>query len=450
MGSELARALAPDYHVVGMTRSTTIKPPEPTDAIQEWRSCDLFSLKDAENALEGMDAAYYLVHSMMPAAGLTQGTFENLDLIAADNFARAAKSRGVKQIIYLGGLIPPNVDLSKHLASRLEVEETLSQHGPALTALRAGVVVGPSGSSFLLLLRLIKRLPVMICPKWMEMKTQPVALADAVNLLKFCLGNERTLNRAWDIGSPDVLSYNEMIREIAQVLNRKLIQIHFPYFSTVLSSLWVSLVSGAPRSLVHPLIQSLNHEMVARDRDLQKMAGIPGIPFRDSVRTALAGVSKTPVAFKGTPKTEENHVRSVQRLPLPPGRNADWVAREYLRWLPRVFPPILRVTVTESLVATIRFWPFKWALMILDYSLERSAPDRALFYLKGGALVRLDGGRGRFEFRQTVDSKSILAAVHDFCPKLPWFFYQRTQARVHLVVMWFFGRHLKRLGKLDR
>ena len=129
----------------------------------------------------------YLVHSMLPSAHLTQGNFRDFDLICADNFGRAAARNGVRQIIYLGGIVPAAANrghaLSSHLASRLEVENTLAASGVPVTALRAALVVGRGGSSFDILVKLVTRLPAMICPAWTSTRTQPIALSDVVALL---------------------------------------------------------------------------------------------------------------------------------------------------------------------------------------------------------------------------------------------------------------------------
>src|SRR5690606_19576051 len=131
-----------------------------------WVQADLFSLLEVERALEGADVALYLVHSMIASAELTQGSFADFDLILADNFARAAKSRGVRHILYVGGLIPEGERLSRHLESRLEVEQTLRAQGVPVTALRASIIIGPAGSSLRMVENLVRRLPVMITPAW--------------------------------------------------------------------------------------------------------------------------------------------------------------------------------------------------------------------------------------------------------------------------------------------
>jgi len=125
-------------------------------------------LLEIENVLKGIDVAFYLVHSMLPSANLDQGNFADYDLLLADNFARAANLNHIKQVIYLGGLLPSNLEnLSKHLESRFEVEQVFRAKNFALTAFRAGLIIGPEGSSFKIMYKLVKRLPVMICPQWL-------------------------------------------------------------------------------------------------------------------------------------------------------------------------------------------------------------------------------------------------------------------------------------------
>ncbi len=435
VGGALAERLAGECRVVGLSRTARAA----SGPVREWRPCDLFSLLDAERALEGVDTAYYLVHAMMPSARLTQGSFEDMDLVAADNFARAAASRGVKQIIYLGGLMPPETRLSRHLASRLEVERTLAAYGVPLTALRAGLVLGRAGSSFVVVERLVGRLPWMICPAWTATPMQPVALSDAVELLAFCRDRQETFGGVFDIGTPETTTYRGLILDVARAMGLRRRLFNVPFFSPTLSRLWVRLVTGAPKALIYPLIESLKHPMVARDRRLQAMAGVPGKPLGQSIVDSI-GDTATPLAFRrGRKAVSDRVVRSVQRLPLPSGMTADAAAREYLRWLPRLLPPI-RVTVTGG-SCVFRLWPFRVPLLILEHSAERSSGDRALLYVRGGFLSKVQD-RARLEFRQPRGAKFLLVALHDFRPSLPWLLYSLTQARIHLLVMRLFGRYL--------
>ena len=438
VGRALVPQLAERHSVVALGRGVTEEPQKAESPLEPgvvWRRWDLFSLFETERALEGVEVAYYLVHSMMPSSRLTQGRFQDLDLLLADNFARAARKVGVKRIIYLGGLVSEEEALSPHLASRLEVERALGAYGVPVTAVRAGLVVGPGGSSMEILVRLVARLPAMVCPRWTGSRSQPIALDDAVTLLGACLELEETSGRVCEIGGPDVLSYREMMQETARVMGKRRVMVPFPLVTPGLSRLWVSLVTRAPRALVAPLIQSLRHRMVADDPWLQKKLGLRGKPFAVALAESLRTESLTrqPTAL------------SVQRLPLPEGRDAIWLAAEYAAWLPVALRGLIRVARHD---AGLDFYAvgLPWPLLSLSFRADRSGPDRALFEVSGGLLAGRSEGFPRLEFRTMPDGDAALAAVHQFSPRLPWWVYTQTQARVHAWVMWRFRRYLRRLA----
>lgn len=446
VGHAVAQRLATraeSLELVGLTRGRK--------AIGGWDrlvSCDLFSLKDVENALHGARFALYLVHSMLPSARLVQGRFSDLDLICADNFGRAAAKAGVEQIVYLGGLIPelPADELSDHLSSRLEVEAALGAHGVPVTTLRAGMVIGPGGSSFEILTRLVKRLPAMVLPRWSERRCQAIDLETVAALLDYTIGRTETYGQTYDIGGPDALRYREMIQVVGEELGTPRRTFGVPVLTPSLSRLWVSLVTGAPRALVAPLIESLKHDMVCRDRRLQDAANLPGLPFRDAVAASLAvektTASEKPAAYRRAPPAPIMGVRSVQRIALPAGRDAEWAAHEYMRWLPRGVSPLLRVDVDNDRTCTFFLGKkSKRPLLVLTFASERSASDRQLFYVTGGRLAQKTE-RGRLEFRVTPDGEHLLTAIHDFVPRLPWWLYRISQAIVHRWVMGRFGKHL--------
>jgi len=461
VGQALLEALAARVPAVGLGRGAE-PPARLRGGSAGWRRCDLFSLRQAEEALAGAEVAVYLVHSMMPSSRLVQGRFQDLDLICADNFARAARVRGVKRIIYLGGLIPdiPPGQLSEHLRSRREVEVALAGHGVPLVALRAGLVIGAHGSSFDMLARLVRRLPVMLCPAWTQTLTQPIALDDVVQLLSFAVMHPEVGAGVYDVGGPDVLSYRDLMGLVADQLGVRRRLVPVPLFSPGFSRLWVSLVTGAPRALVAPLIQSLRHTMRAHDRRLQELAGVPGQPVRLAVARALTSVrpaAAPPDVPPGDPRRRQRElrrdrrVRSVQRLPLPHGQTAAAVAQTYLRWLPRFFASWLRADVDDA-AATPRLCRFRLRglrrpVLVMQFAPERSPPDRPLFYVTGGTLA-LPPARGRLEFREMTDERGgarfLLAALHDFVPRLPWWLYQATQAWVHVWTMNSFARYLGR------
>ncbi|MGE5084721.1 MAG: NAD(P)H-binding protein [Bacillota bacterium] len=443
IGKALVKELYGAHSIIGLSRSHR-SDKEPNSPL-EWRCCDLFSLLDAERALEGADVAIYLVHSMRPSAHLTQGSFEDFDLIVADNFVRAAEKNQIKKMIFLGGMLPEDkATLSKHLRSRQEVEEVFQKSSIPVTILRAALIIGGEGSSFQIMARLVERLPAMLCPAWTATPSQPVALSDVLKALRYCVDNE-TGNQTFDLGGPHIISYSDMILRVAQLrgLKRKLIPV--PFLTPHLSALWVRLVAGAPRDLVNPLIEGLKIPLKARANHRLPLS--EGLHIDEALKEAMATYdsSKKPHAFQA-PDVGRYEVRSVQRLPLPEGWTAENVAKEYMKFLPTAKPGYIRVSVQDRWVYF--YIPFPYIrLLVLEYSPERSWSHRQLFYVRGG-LFSKKIGRGRLEFREVLGGKACLSAIHDFKPRLPWFVYKWTQAIVHLWVMKQFARHLAASTKI--
>jgi uncharacterized protein YbjT (DUF2867 family) len=408
-------------------------PPEPGI---EPRRCDLFSVRETRDALVGAEVAVYLVHSMSPNARLTQGRFEDLDLLLADNFGRAAAEAGVRRIVYLGGLLPADGarSLSPHLRSRREVESALGAHGVPVTAVRAGLVVGSEGSSLNLLVRLVERLPMMVCPSWTSSRTQPIALSDVIEILAYCCHEPSTEGRVAEVGGPDVMTYRDMMRRTAEVLGRRRPMLPVPFVSPSLSELWVALVTGAPRSLVRPLIESLRHSMVVTDPWLQREMGLPGRPFEESLREAISGSRawKRPIA------------RSVQRLPLPPGRDAGWLAEAYMTWLPRFLPLLIRVERNDACYE-IGLRGLRTPMLRLRRRHERDDAERCPLDVVGGLLAHpAAAGHPRLEFRVAPLPGAAICALQDYAPRMPWWLYLWTQAPLHAFIMRAFGRWLRR------
>lgn len=451
VGGAFIDAFRDRFELIGLSRGRREASADRGPA--QWRSCDLYNPRLIEEALTGCEVALYLVHSMSPSARLTQASFADLDLILADNFARSAAKVGIKHILYVGGLLPDDQeDLSEHLASRKEVEEALGSHGVPVTALRAGLVVGPGGSSFQLLQRLVARLPVMLCPAWTRTETQPIALGDLLELLRLCIEDPQLQGKVWDVGGPDTTTYFDMIRDVASLMGRRRLLMPVRWFSPGLSRLWVSMITGFPRALVRPLIHSLEHRMVPRDRALQEHVGLIGTPWREAAAAAIAApkpapAPRRPISTRAERRVERRKfrttstVRSVQRLPRPKGTDALWVAEEYLRWLPRFMRPLLS-TERDGVVVRIKFRWMTRPLLSLRFAPERSSSDRALFWVEGGLLAATPA-QGRLEFRLAPNGQELLAAIHEFVPRLPWFLYVATQAIAHLLVMWRFATHLR-------
>ena len=456
VGTAVRRALADEYDLVGLTRSPVrarVNAPSTTGAT--WRHCDLFDPYAVRDGLEGADYAIYLVHSMLPSARLTQGNVADLDLLQADNFARAAEEQGVRQILYLGALVPDEEpDLPFPLRRRLEVEATLGSTSVPLTTLRAGLIVGAGGTWLRLLLNLVRRLPAMVLPSWTRAATQPIALRDVVRGLKRCLGNDTTYGATYDVGGPDVMSYRQMLLRTADVLGLTRRTVTVPMESPRLSKLWVRLFGGVPWALVSPIVDSLRYQTRVQPNAMQSWLQRDATSFEDAVAAAVDDRGRPLPNPRDELRPREDEVirdqsvvRSVQRMPCPPQFTVRDVANEYLRWLPRFGWPLLQVCVEHGRVAHFQVGPTGLTLLTLRFAADRSPEGRQLFYVTGGLLAG-DGERsGRLEFRQVLGGDAVLSAIHDFSPRLPWAIYNSTQAQVHLFVMRQFRRHLTRLAK---
>ena len=405
----------------------------------EWRQCDLFSLLAVEKALEGATHAIYLVHSMLPSAHLDQGSFEDYDLLLADNFARACEKNKIHDVIYLGGIIPDDQKLSRHLRSRQEVEEVLANRSFKFTTLRAGLILGKGGSSFNILLKLVRKLPFMVCPPWTSSPMTPIALDDTIKCISYVMQNPQVQGKVYDIGGPRTYTYIDLMHILALKLRKRAFFLKVPFNFMWFSRYWVRMLSGASKELVYPLLESLKTPMSMNlERTLLNPKDFKS--YEDTLDELIDGASEV----KYTPsRFTRKYVRSVQRLPLPKGKNAQWVAVEYMRWLPNFLNPLLRVSVEHD---RVRFCLFskRFCLLELKYSPDRSFSDRRLFYIVGGLLAK-EQNKGRLEFRETIDHKYIITAIHDFYPALPWYIYRFTQALVHLFVMRRFGKHLEQV-----
>lgn len=253
---------------------------------------DLVSGTGLEAALDGVETAYYLVHSMGPAVG-ANGDFGSRDRLAARNFADAAAAAGVERVVYLGGLVPQDAPLSPHLASRLEVEQTLLEAAPASTALRASIIVGAGSSSFRILVRLVERLRLLPFPAWRDHRTQPIFERDAIEYLARTPETPDAAGRSLDIAGPDVLSYGAMIERIADVMGVGRMPIRLGVSQTPAASALVAAIVDQPLELVRPLMQSLAYDLLPRNDDAQRIYGIRGHRFDRSVEHALREWERT-------------------------------------------------------------------------------------------------------------------------------------------------------------
>jgi uncharacterized protein YbjT (DUF2867 family) len=243
---------------------------------------DVLDYESLVHALAGMEAAYYLVHSMGSVHD-----FEQLDRAGATNFALAAKKCGLKRIIYLGGLGEPDVELSPHLRSRHEVGEILARYGVPVVELRASVVIGSGSLSFELIRALVERLPVMITPRWVSVKAQPIAITDLLDYLIEALTIEVWDHQIYEIGGQDQVSYGELMTEYARQRGVRRFMISVPLLTPRLSSLWLGLVTPLYARVGRRLVDSLRHPTIVHDPDTARAFNIRAKGVREAIAEAL-------------------------------------------------------------------------------------------------------------------------------------------------------------------
>jgi uncharacterized protein YbjT (DUF2867 family) len=329
IGSRLIKRLSTDIHrqvpqsrieIVCLTRNPeSIK--DMFDKDIRLVKADVSNYQDLARVMsEGIDIAYYLVHSM-EGSSKEWKKFSERDRVAAMNFAKVASEYGVKRIIYLGGLIHVENDnddrLSEHMRSRKEVGEILQQQysSSKVTIFRAAVILGQGGGSFQMLQYLVERLPVMICPRWVLTKCQPIAVDDVVEYLAKCIDVKETEGKTFDIGGPDILTYLEMMRKYAKLLKKSVHIIIIPFLTPRLSSYWVDLVTPVKASLARPLIDSLKHDATVQNdqgRLIRQLIPIQLKSFEESIQAARN--EKVRIRQSNRPARERSTLKINRRL----------------------------------------------------------------------------------------------------------------------------------------
>jgi len=277
VGGRLTSALVEEGHRVrAMTRR-----PDAYEGAGEAVAGDVTDEGSLRRAMEGCEAAYYLVHSLDAA------DFQDRDAAAARTFGRAAADAGIRRIVYLGGLGDDADDLSAHLRSRREVERLLGGAGVPVTVLRAGIVVGHGGVSWEMTRQLVAHLPAMVTPRWVHTRTQPIAVADVVRYLVGVLEPPEAEGRVFEVGGPDVLEYLEMLTRVADIQGRHLFVLPVPLLSPQLSSRWLALVTDVDVQTGRSLIDSMTNEVVVKDDAIRQVVPFEPMDYDQAVLVAL-------------------------------------------------------------------------------------------------------------------------------------------------------------------
>jgi len=261
-----------------------------TDNIKDVKA-DAFNPEELSKALQGVKIAYYLLHSMEGSKDSWE-EFANREKRQAQNFLKASNEAGVERIIYLGGLVNDSLDLSKHMKSRKDVGEILGSSDIPVTELRASLIIGAEGGSYAMLRYLVERLRVMVCPKWVKSLAQPIAVDDVVDYLVGCANHPETTGRILEIGGPEKLTYEQIMRLYSAYLNKNLFVIEIPFLTTRLSSYWVDLITPVKASLARPLIDSLVHDTVVTDNSITKIIPLQLKPVRAAIDIATKEMQK--------------------------------------------------------------------------------------------------------------------------------------------------------------
>ena len=294
IGTRLLKLLCEEGHeLIALARlPRNVKVPEEYQSQISVIGGDLLSIESLAGIPQDIDAAYYLVHSMAKK----YEDFSSIDRLAAQNFVTKINETSCKQIIYLTGLISDKKHLSRHLQSRYEVEKILQKATAPLTALRAGIIIGSGSKLFEIIRDLVEKLPIMVAPKWLKSNCQPIAIRDVLYYLHGVLGNKTCLDRVFDIGGPDVLSYGQMLKKYAKKrkLHRWIITV--PILTPRLSSYWLTLVTNTNYYLARTLIESVKSDAVCKEHKIQALLNQKCLNYEEALEKAFEKIEKDMVS----------------------------------------------------------------------------------------------------------------------------------------------------------
>ena len=272
---------------------------------------DAFDVHSLSNAMKGTDVAFYLLHSMEDNISAWRN-FAEREKFQAENFLRAAEEAGVKRIIYLGGLVSESISLSPHMASRKKVGEILASGKIPVTELRASIIIGSGGGSYAMLRYLAERLRVMVCPKWVKSLAQPIAVDDVVKYLVGSMENSTTSGKIFEVGGPDKMTYEKLMRVYAKFIKKNIFIIQIPFLTTRLSSYWVDLITPVKASLARPLVDSLVHDTIVTDDKITKIIPFERKTVIESIEIATKEMAASPP--ETDTKTEKTGFKVNQKI----------------------------------------------------------------------------------------------------------------------------------------
>ena len=251
---------------------------------------DFLDKESLRNIPTDLDAAYYLIHSMSTESG----DFSSMEQECAENFKVRMQETTIKQVVYLSGIHNAS-ELSKHLSSRKQVEEILASGSFALTTLKAGIIVGSGSASFEIIRDLVEKLPVMLAPRWLKTKCQPIAIGDVIRVLSGVIGRTETYNKSYDIGGPDILTYKEMLLRFAAIRGLKRRIVSVPVMTPRLSSYWLYFVTSTSYALAKNLVDSMKVEVICKPNDLATLLHITPVNYDTAIKLAFDKIEQNQV-----------------------------------------------------------------------------------------------------------------------------------------------------------
>lgn len=250
---------------------------------------DLLDRASLERIPKDIDGAFYFVHSMA-----SSNDYHHEEQVSAENFRMAMASTNVCHVVYLSGIVNES-SLSKHLASRKNVEEELSKGNYHLTTLRAGIIIGSGSASFEIMRDLVEKLPVMVAPKWLNTRCQPIGISDVITILSKTIFNPQTFDRNFDIGGPDILTYKEMLLKFASIRNLRRSIFIVPVMTPRISSYWLYFVTSTSYKLAVALVNSMKIEVICRNDDINKILGIEPMSYQTALKRAFSKIESNEV-----------------------------------------------------------------------------------------------------------------------------------------------------------
>lgn len=306
------------HHIVAVVRNQDRIDQETRELLGESLTIiahDFLNEQDsAPSCPSDIDTAYYLIHSMGSGAG-----FHDRESSCAQNFTQWISGTTCKQIVYLSGIIPPDVTLSTHLASRQKVDDILTESNIPVTTLRASIIVGSGSASFEIIRDLVEKLPVMITPKWANTLCQPIAVRNVIEYLTQVIHEPKCLGQSFDIGGTDQLSYLEMLMGYADARKLKRFVIPAPFFSPRLSSYWLSLMTATNYQLARALVGSLHMETICNEYKIRKIIHIPLLSYSEAIANAFSRISqnRVPSTWYGALSTGTLSTDQIKNIQVP-------------------------------------------------------------------------------------------------------------------------------------